>query len=204
MKVLVLFYSAYGHIYKMAEAAAEGARSVEGVEAILRQVPETLAPEILAKTGALEAKKAFAHVPEATVRDLEEADGIIFGAPSRFGMMASQMKAFLDSTGGLWARGALAGKVGSVISSSGTQHGGNEATILSFHTVLLHHGMLIAGLSYTFAGQSVMTEITGNTPYGATTIAGGDGSRSPSANELDGARYQGHLVADLVHRLNRQ
>ena len=203
MQVLVLYYSAYGHIHAMAEAAAEGARSVDGVEAILRQVPETLAPEILAKTGVLEARKAFGHIPTATLQDLEEADGIIFGAPTRFGMMAAQMKSFLDSTGGLWARGALAGKVGSVISSSGTQHGGNEATILSFHTVLLHHGMLIAGLPYTFEGQSLMSGITGNSPYGATTIAGGDGSRRPSANELDGARYQGRLVADLVSRLNR-
>ncbi len=203
MQVLVLYYSAYGHIHAMAEAAAEGARSVDGVEAILRQVPETLAPEILAKTGVLEARQAFGHIPVATIKGLEEADGIIFGAPSRFGMMASQMKSFLDSTGGLWARGALAGKVGSVISSSGTQHGGNEATILSFHTVLLHHGMLIAGLPYTFEGQSLMSGITGNSPYGATTIAGGDGSRRPSANELDGARYQGRLVADLVSRLNR-
>ncbi len=203
MQVLVLYYSAYGHIHAMAEAAAEGARSVDGVEAILRQVPETLAPEILAKTGVLEARQAFGHIPVATIKDLEEADGIIFGAPSRFGMMASQMKSFLDSTGGLWARGALAGKVGSVISSSGTQHGGNEATILSFHTVLLHHGMLIAGLPYTFEGQSLMSGITGNSPYGATTIAGGDGSRRPSANELDGARYQGRLVAELVSRLNR-
>lgn len=201
MKLLVLFYSTYGHIYNMAKAIAEGASEVEGLEVEIKRVPETLSPEILGKMGALEAQKQFEHIPVASVEDLEAADGIIFGAPTRFGMMAAQMKAFLDATGGLWAKGALVGKVGSVFTSSATQHGGQEATILNFHTVLLHHGMIIAGLPYAWQGQTIMTEITGGSPYGASTITGGDGSRMASDNELAGARFQGKYVAGIVSKL---
>ena len=184
MKLLILFYSTYGHIYQLAKAVAEGAGSVEGIDIEIKRVPETLSDEILEKMGALDAQKAFAAVPVATVEDLASADGIIFGTPTRFGNMAAQMKAFLDATGGLWAKGALVGKVGGVFTSSATQHGGQESTILSFHTVLLHHGMLIAG-----------------SPYGASTITGGDGMRMPSVNELEGAKYQGKYIAGIVAKL---
>ncbi|HHY81356.1 MAG TPA: NAD(P)H:quinone oxidoreductase [Clostridiales bacterium] len=200
MKILVLFYSAYGHIYKMAEAVAEGARQVEGAEVDIKQVPETLPQELRDKLGITEAQKEFAHIPVAKVEDLADYDAIIFGTPTRYGMMASQMKAFLDGTGGLWSKGALVDKIGSVFTSTATQHGGQESTILNFHTVLLHHGMLIAGLPYTFEGQSSMDEITGGSPYGASTIAG-DGSRYPSENELEAARYQGRRVALLASKL---
>ncbi len=201
MKILVLFYSAYGHIYKMAEAVAEGARQVEGAEVTIKQVPETLPMELREKIGVAEAQKEFAHIPVATVEELVDYDAIIFGAPTRYGMIASQMKAFLDGTGAIWSSGGLVDKIGSVFTSTGTQHGGQEATILSLHTVLLHHGMIIAGLPYTFEGQSRMDEITGGCPYGASTIAAGDGSRYPSENELDGARYQGRRVAQLAKRM---
>ena len=145
MKILVLFYSTYGHIYKMAQAVAEGVKEA-GVEAVIKRVPETLSPEIIAMMGATQAQEQYQHIPVANPQELEEYDGIIFGAPTRFGMMAAQMKSFLDATGGLWAKGALVGKIGSVFSSSATQHGGQESTILHFHTVLLHHGMVLAGL----------------------------------------------------------
>jgi NAD(P)H dehydrogenase (quinone) len=201
MKILVLFYSAYGHIYQMAKAVVEGAKSVDGITVDLKQVPEILSEDLLKKIGAYDARKAFADVPIADVSDLANYDAIIFGAPPRYGMMAAQMKAFLDASGGLWAKGALIGKIGSVFTSTGTQHGGQESTILSFHTVLLHHGMLIAGLPYSFAGQSSMAEITGGSPYGASTIAGGDGSRMPSQNELDGARFQGAHVANILSKM---
>lgn len=201
MKILVLFYSTYGHIYKMAEAIAEGAKSVDGAEVKLMRVPETLAPEILKKIGADEAGKQFEHIPVATLQDLAEADAVVFGASTRFGMMAAQMKTFLDGTGGLWSQGALVGKVGSVFTSTGTQHGGQEASILSFHTTLLHHGMIIAGLPYSFQGQTRMDEITGGSPYGAATIAGDN--RMPSENELDGARFQGRYVAEIAAKLTR-
>ncbi len=204
MKILVLFYTAYGHIYKMAQAIAKGAQSVEGIEVIMRKVPETLSPELQEKLGIAQAAKAWEHIPEATLDDLVVADGIIFGTPTRFGSMAAQMKAFLDGTGSLWAKGALVGKVGSVFTSTGTQHGGQEATILGLHPVLLHHGMIIAGLPYAFAGQSIMSEITGGSPYGASTIAGGDGSRMPSQNELEGAEYQGRYVAQIVKKMNHR
>jgi len=200
MKILVLFYSAYGHIYKMAEAVAEGARQVEGAEVDIKQVPETLPQQLRDQLGITEAQKAFAHIPVARAEDLAEYDAIIFGTPTRYGMMASQMKAFLDGTGGLWSKGALVDKIGSVFTSTATQHGGQEATILNFHTVLLHHGMIIAGLPYTFEGQSRMDEVTGGSPYGASTIAG-DGSRYPSENELEAARYQGRRVALLAAKL---
>ena len=185
----------------MAEAVAEGACQVEGVEVDIKQVPETLPQELREKIGVAEAQKEFAHIPVASVDDLLEYDAIIFGAPTRYGVMASQMKAFLDGTGGIWSTGGLVDKIGSVFTSTGTQHGGQEATILSFHAVLLHHGMLIAGLPYTFEGQSRIDEITGGSPYGASTIAASDGSRYPSENELDGARYQGRRVARLAAKM---
>lgn len=201
MKILVLFYSTYGHIYEMAKSEAEGAKSVHGMEVILRRVPETLSSEILEKMHAREAQKKFEHIPVAQVQDLAEADAIIFGTPTRFGNMAAQMKSFLDSTGQLWAHHSLVGKVGAVFTSSNTQHGGQESTILSFLITLLHHGMIIAGLPYTFEGQTTMDEIAGGSPYGASTIAGGDEPRMPSQIELDGARYQGRYVAELTAKL---
>ena len=171
MKLLVLYYSMYGHIHRMAEAVAEGAKEVDGAEVKMYRVPETLSEDILKKMGALEPQKLFSHVPIATVDDLALVDAVIFGTPTRFGNMCGQMRQFLDATGGLWARGALVGKIGSVFTSSSTQHGGQESTILSFHITLLHHGMIIVGLPYAFAGQTRMDEITGGSPYGASTIA---------------------------------
>ena len=201
MKVNIVFYSMYGHIYRMAEAVAEGARQVSGAEVGLFQVPETLSSEILAKMGATEAKKAFAHIPVATMDTLSKADAVIFGTPTRFGMMTAQMRSFLDATGGLWVEGALIGKVGSVFASSATQHGGQESTILSFHTTLLHQGMIIVGVPYSEKRQMTLNEITGGSPYGASTIAWGDGSRLPSENELAIARFQGKHVAEITKRL---
>jgi NAD(P)H dehydrogenase (quinone) len=202
MKVLVLFYSTYGHIYRMAQAVVDGVREVPGVDVVLKRVPETLPPEVIAAMGATEAQKAFADVPVATVNDLAEADAIIFGTPTRFGNMTGQMRSFLDATGGLWAQGKLIGKVGSVFASSATQHGGQESTILSFHTTLLHHGMVIVGLPYAFQGQMRLDEITGGSPYGASTIAGGKGERMASENELAGARFQGRHVAEIAKKLS--
>ena len=201
MKILIAYYSMYGHIYQMAQAAAEGAKSVPGSQVTIKRVPETLTADVLAKMGAVEAQKAQAKVEVCTPEDLEASDAIIFATPTRFGNMCGQMRQFMDSTGGLWMKGALVGKVGSVISSSATQHGGQESTILSFHTTLLHQGMVIAGLPYSFQGQMGLTEITGCSPYGASTIAGGQGERLPSKNELDGARYQGKYVARLAEKL---
>ena len=201
MKVLIVFYSMYGHIYKMAEAMAEGVRSVAGAEAVLRRVPETLPADVLQKMGAVEAQKAFAHIPVCTVDELPAAEAIIFGTPTRFGNMCGQMRQFLDATGQLWAKGALVGKVGSVFASSNTQHGGQESTILSFHLTLLHQGMIIVGLPYAFAGQMRTDEITGGSPYGASTIAGAKGERTPTANELDAAHFQGKHVAAIAAKL---
>ncbi len=201
-KVQVVFYSMYGHIYRMAEAVAEGARSVPGVEVAVKQVPELLSDEVLAKMGATQARKAFAHVPLADVDGLVEADAIIFGTPTRFGNMTAQMRSFLDRTGGLWAKGALIGKVGSVFTSTATQHGGQETTITSFHSTLLHHGMVIVGCPYAEQRLLTMAEITGGSPYGAGTLAGGDGSRQPSENELAIARFQGKHVAGIAKRLS--
>lgn len=200
-KVLVLFYSMYGHIYRMAEAVAEGVREVQGCEAVLKRVPETLTPEVLGLMGALEVQKSMAHIEVAKVDDLAAADGIIFGSPTRFGNMCGQMRQFLDATGGLWVKGALIGKAGSVFTSSNTQHGGQESTILSFHNTLLHHGMVIAGLPYAFAGQMDNSQITGCSPYGASTVAGVKGERQPTENELAGARYQGSYVARIAQKL---
>jgi NAD(P)H dehydrogenase (quinone) len=202
MKVLVLFYSTYGHIYRLAQAVVEGARDVMGAEVLIKRVPETLSPEVITVLGATEAQQAFAKVPIAVVSDLAEADAIIFGTPTRFGNMAGQMRQFLDATGGLWAVGKLIGKVGSVFTSSATQHGGQESTILSFHTTLLHHGMVIVGLPYSFQGQTRLDEITGGSPYGASTIAGSKGERWASDNELDAARFQGRHVAQIAKKLS--
>jgi NAD(P)H dehydrogenase (quinone) len=204
MNVLIVYYSMYGHIYRMAEAVKEGAGSVSGAEIRICRVPETLPEEVLQKMGALETQKSLAHVPVCQVEELAAADAIIFGAPTRFGNMCGQMRQFLDATGGLWAKGALVGKVGSVFTSSATQHGGQESTILSFHVTLLHHGMVIVGLPYAFAGQMRIDEMTGGSPYGASTIAGGDGKRLPSENELAAARFQGKHVAEIAARLFRK
>jgi NAD(P)H dehydrogenase (quinone) len=203
MKILIVFYSLYGHIYKMAEALKEGASRVSGAEVTLCRVPETLSQEVLGKMGALDAQKSMAHIPICKVEELAAADAVIFGAPTRFGNMCGQMRQFLDGTGGLWAKGALVGKVGSVFTSSATQHGGQESTILSFHTNLLHHGMIVVGLPYAFAGQMRIDEVTGGSPYGASTIAGGQGERMPSENELSAARYQGKHVAEITLKLIR-
>jgi NAD(P)H dehydrogenase (quinone) len=203
MNVLVVYYSMYGHIHRMAEAVAEGVKTVKGAEAILRRVPETLPGEVLAKMGAIDAQKKFEHVPIATLEDLESADAVIFGTPTRFGNMCGQMKQFLDATGGLWAKGALVGKVGSVFVSSATQHGGQESTILSFHITLLHQGFVVVGLPYSFQGQMRNDEITGGSPYGASTIAGTQGERTPSENELQAARFQGAHVATIASKLFR-
>lgn len=201
MKLLIVYYSMYGHIHRMAEAVAEGAREVPGTEVLLRRVPETLSEEVLGKMGALEARKAMAGIPVCTLAELGSADAVVFGTPTRFGNMCGQMRQFLDSTGGLWAKGALVGKVGSVFTSSGTQHGGQESTLLSFHITLLHHGMIVAGLPYAFQGQSRVDEMSGGSPYGASTIAGPAGQRMPSENELAGARFQGRHVAAIAAKL---
>jgi NAD(P)H dehydrogenase (quinone) len=201
MKVLIVFYSTYGHIFKMAEAVAEGVKEVAGAEVKILRVPETLPEEVLGKMGAVDAQKAFSHVPVCTVDELAEADAIIFGTPTRFGNMCGQMRQFLDATGQLWANGSLIGKVGSVFASSATQHGGQESTILTFHVTLLHQGFVIVGLPYAFQGQMRIDEVTGGSPYGATTIAGGDGSRMPSENELEAARFQGKHVASIAAKL---
>ncbi len=203
VKVHVVFYSMYGHIYQMAEAEAEGAREVEGAEVSLFRVPDLIPDDVLEKSGAKAAQQAFAHVPIMTVDQLPEADAIIFGVPTRFGNMPAQMRNFLDQTGGLWANGALIGKVGSVFTSSATQHGGQESTILSTHTTLLHQGMIIVGMPYSEQRQSSLDEITGGSPYGASTITGGDGSRLPSANELGMARFQGRHVTQIAAALKR-
>ena len=203
VRVQVVFYSMYGHIYRMAEAVAEGAREVEGAEVTVYQVPELVPEAVLEKSGAKAARQAFAHVPVAAPRQLADADAIIFGTPTRFGNMCAQMRNFLDQTGSLWVQGALVGKVGSVFASTATQHGGQETTLTSFHTTLLHHGMIIVGVPYAEQRLTFMDEITGGTPYGATTLAGTDGSREPSENELGIARYQGRHVAEIARRLAR-
>jgi NAD(P)H dehydrogenase (quinone) len=204
MKVLVVYYSMYGHIHRMAQAIAEGAKEVAGAEVALRRVPETLSEKALGEMGALEAQKGMAHIPVCKVEELATADAVIFGTPTRFGNMCGQMRQFLDGTGQLWAKGALVGKVGSVFTSSATQHGGQESTILSFHITLLHQGFVVVGLPYTFQGQMRIDEITGGSPYGASTIAGGQGERLPSENELAAARYQGKHVATIASKLTRK
>ena len=201
MKVLVVYYSMYGHVYKLAQAAAKGVQAIESVEVAIRRVPETLPEEVIEKMGADHAQNEQGDVPVCTVEELGEADAIIFGTPTRFGNMCGQMRQFLDATGQLWMNGALVGKAGSVMTSTNTQHGGQESTILSFHITLLHHGMVIVGLPYAFQGQMTMDEISGCSPYGASVIAGSDGSRLPSENELAGARFQGEHVAKIAQKL---
>ena len=195
-KILVLYYSAYGHVETMAGAVAEGARSA-GAEVTVKRVPE-LVPEAAARGAHMKLDQV---APIATVDELPSYDAIIFGTPTRFGNMAAQMRNFLDQTGGHWAKGTLIGKVGSVFASTATQHGGQETTITSFHSTLLHQGMIIVGVPYSAAGLMNMAEITGGTPYGATTLAAADGSRKPSANELDIARFQGKHVAEIAAKL---
>ena len=202
-RVQIVFYSMYGHIYKMAEAVAAGAREAGDTEVSLLQVPELVPDEVLEKSGAKAARQAFAHVPVANVDQLAEADAILFGTGTRYGMMTAQMRNFLDQTGGLWMKGALIGKVGSVFTSTATQHGGQETTITSFHTTLLHHGMVIVGVPYSEQRQMTLAEISGGSPYGASTITGGDGSRQPSENELAIARFQGKHVATIAGQLKR-
>ena len=196
-KVLVLYYSMYGHIEAMAQAVAEGVREVDGADAVIKRVPETIHEDKARAIGV----KLDQSAPMATTDELSDYDAIIFGTPTRFGNMTAQMRNFLDQTGGLWTKGALIGKVGSVFTSSATQHGGQESTILSFHTNLLHHGMVIVGVPYSCADQMRTDEITGGSPYGASTITGGDGKRMPSANELGIARFQGRHVAEIAKRL---
>lgn len=203
MKIAVVYYSMYGHVYRLAQAVAEGAGEVEGTEVDVMRVPETLPEEVLAKMGALEAQQVQSEIPCCTVNQIDElaaADAIIFGAPTRFGSVCGQMRQFLDATGGLWSQGKLVGKVGSAFTSTATQHGGQESTLLTLHVSLLHHGMIIVGLPYSFQGQMRIDEITG---CSASTIAGGQGERQPSENELDGARFQGRHVAEITARLTR-
>ncbi|MCG8359178.1 MAG: NAD(P)H:quinone oxidoreductase [Kiloniellales bacterium] len=198
-KVLVLYYSGFGHVERLAEAVAEGARGVAGAEVAVKRVPELVPEEVARKSGM----KLDQAAPIAEPAELGDYDAILFGTPTRFGNMASQMRNFLDQTGGLWMKGALIGKVGSVFVSTGTQHGGQETTITSFHTTLLHQGMVIVGVPYSCQGLTNMDEITGGTPYGASTLAGGDNSRQPSENELAIARFQGEHVAGIAAKLAR-
>jgi NAD(P)H dehydrogenase (quinone) len=201
VKVQVVFYSMYGHVHTLAEAIAAGAREVEGAEVALFQVPELVPEEALVKSGAQARREAFAHVPVIRPDQLAEADAILFGTPTRFGNMCAQMRNFLDQTTRLWLSGALIGKVGSVFASTASQHGGQETTITSFHSTLLHQGMVIVGVPYSEPRLVTMTEISGGTPYGATTIAGADGSRAPSENELAIARFQGRHVTEVARAL---
>ncbi len=196
-KVLVLYYSSYGHIETMAASVAEGAGSVDGVEVTVKRVPE-LVPEDVARGSGMKLDQA---PPVADPGELADYDAIVFGTPTRFGKMAAQMSNFLDQTGGLWMNGALIGKVGSVFVCTATQHGGQETTITGFHTTLLHQGMVIVGLPYSAQGQMGIDEVSGGSPYGATTIAGGDGARQPSENELELARFQGRHVAEIASKL---
>jgi NAD(P)H dehydrogenase (quinone) len=200
-KIQIVFYSMYGHVYRLAEAVAEGALQVPGTQVELYQVPELVPDEALEKSGAKAARKAFAHVPIAEQAKLAQADAVIFGTPTRFGNMCAQMRNFLDQTGQLWLKGGLVGKVASVFASTATQHGGQETTITSFHSTLLHHGMIIVGVPYSVPELLNMKEITGGTPYGATTLADVNGSRQPSENELAIARFQGKHVAQIAKKL---
>ena len=198
-KILVLYYSAYGHVETMAEAVAEGARQVAGATVTIKRVPELVPDEVARKSGHKLDQKA----PIADPNELADYDAVIFGVPTRFGNMAAQMRNFLDQTGGLWMKGALVGKVGSVFTSTATQHGGQETTITSFHHTLLHQGMIIVGLPYSCQNLMIMTEITGGSPYGAATLASTDGSRKPTENELGMARFQGKHVAEIAAKLAR-
>ncbi|KAL0487966.1 NAD(P)H dehydrogenase [Acrasis kona] len=201
-KVLILFYSTYGHIYQSAEEIAKGAREVEGVTVDIKQVPETFSEEVLAKVHATEAKKAFEHVPVATPSDLAEYDAVVVGSPGKYGNMASQMKAFFDACGQLWATNALVGKVGACFTSTASQHGGNEATLLSIHTLLFHFGLVLTGLPYSCVEQNGIEEVKGGSPYGVTTIAGGDGSRQPSESEKTQMRFFGKHISEIAKKLS--
>jgi len=201
VRIQIVFYSMYGHVYRMAEAVAEGARSVPGTEVKILQVPELVPPEILKQSGADTARKAFAHIPTAKVDDLADADAIIFGTPTRYGNMCAQMRNFMDQTGGLWMKGSLVGKPAGVFTSTATQHGGQETTITSFHTTLLHLGMVIVGVPYSEQRLMNLSEISGGSPYGASTLAGLEGSRMPSENELAIARFQGKHIAEIAKKL---
>ena len=198
-RALILYYSMYGHVETLANAVAEGARSVDGMDVDIRRVPDLMPEDVARKAGA----KLNQAAPIATVDELPNYDALIFGTPTRFGNMCAQMRNFLDQTGKLWVRGSLIGKVGSVFTSTGTQHGGQETTITSFHLTLLHHGMIIVGVPYSCQEIVNMSEITGGSPYGASTLAGSDGKRQPSENELKIARFQGNHVAGITHRLSR-
>ena len=202
VKVQIVFYSLYGHVYRLAEAVAEGVRAVPGAEAHLMQVAETLPPVVLEKMGAVEAKKAIAHVPVADPHALAEADAIILGTPTRYGAACAQMQTFLDATGGHWVKGSLIGKVGSAFTSTASQHGGQETTLIHMHTFFYHQGMVVAGVPYAAQELLNLDEITGGTPYGASTIAGPRGERTPTANELAIARFQGRHVAQLAAKLS--
>src|SRR5690349_11930477 len=197
VKVQIVFYSTYGHIFRLAEAVAEGARQVAGADVQVFRVQETLSAEVLQKMGAVEAQKTFAHVPVADPRRLAEADAIILGSPTRFGGAAAQMRQFIDATGSLWMSGALIGKVGGAFTSTASQHGGQEMTLMNLHTFLFHQGMVIAGVPYSNQELLKMDEMTGGTPYGASTVTGPQGERLPSANELAIARAQGKHVATI-------
>ncbi|KTD19901.1 NAD(P)H:quinone oxidoreductase [Legionella londiniensis] len=200
-KIQIIFYSMYGHVYQMAEAIKEGAQKVSDVEALLFQVPELVPEEVLEKSGAKKARSQFSHIPVAKTEQLTHADAIIFGTPTRYGNMCSQMRNFLDQTGGLWMNDSLVGKVASVFCSTATQHGGQETTLTSFHTTLFHLGFIVVGLPYSEKRILNMDEITGGTPYGATTLAGAEGTRKPSENELGAARFQGQHVAQITKAL---
>lgn len=200
-KVQIVFYSTYGHVWKLAEAVASGAREVSGTQVEMLRVAETLPQDVLQKMGAVDAQKAFAHVPLADPKRLGEADAIILGTPTRYGSASAQMQSFLDATGQLWAKGALIGKVGSAFTSTATQHGGQETTLMSMFTFFFHQGMVIAGVPYSSKELSYMDNLTGGTPYGASTVAGPDGSRQPSENELALARAQGRHVAGIASKL---
>lgn len=201
MNLLIIYYSMYGHTFGLCEAAAEGARQVPGTAVTMRRVPETLPQDLLEKLGALEVARGFRQDPVADVMELAEYDAVIFGTPTRYGNMCGQMRSFLDGSGPLWVGNSLVGKVASVLTSTGTQHGGQESTILTFIPTLLHLGYVYVGLPYSFSGQNSNDEIMGCSPYGASTIAGTRGERKPTPNELDGARYQGRHVAKIGSRL---
>lgn len=200
-KIQIIFHSMYGHVYRLAEAIAEGAKEVAGTSVEVLQVAETLPPDVLEKMGAVESRKAFAHIPQADAHRLAEADGIILGTPTRYGAATAQMRAFLDQTGGLWAKGALIGKVGSAFTSTASQHGGQETTLLAMSTFFFHQGMVIAGVPYSTKELSELNEVSGGTPYGASTIAGPRGDRQPTKNELAIARAQGKHVATIAGKL---
>lgn len=200
-KIKIIFHSLYGHTYKLAEAIAEGARSVPNTEVELLQVPETLPEAVLEKMGAVEAKKAFAHIPVADPKKLAEADGLLFGTGTRYGSASAQLQAFFDSTGGLWQKGALVGKAGGGFVSTATQHGGQETTLINMHTFLLHQGMVVVGVPYASEELSNLDAISGGSPYGSGTIAGPQGERQPTANELAIARFQGKHTAQIAAKL---